>query len=136
MPEWVGLPPVVRADGPRRIQLHRTKGFVMPLNCRSVARPSEYGNPFRILHDRYAYWVQFQYHGELGDTVGTFDRAGAQRFAVEAFRVWLPSHVTAGQLARLRGHDLGCFCPLVDENGEPVPCHAEIWLFLANKDES
>jgi hypothetical protein len=33
---------------------------------------------------------------------------------------------------RLRGHDLACWCPLVDADGNHVPCHADILLELAN----
>ena len=33
----------------------------------------------------------------------------------------------------LRGHDLACWCPLVDQNGNPVPCHADVLLELANQ---
>ena len=32
----------------------------------------------------------------------------------------------------LRGHDLVCWCPLEDANGNPVPCHADVLLELAN----
>lgn len=34
-------------------------------------------------------------------------------------------------LAPLRGHDLACFCPLVDADGQPVPCHADVLLSIA-----
>jgi NTP pyrophosphatase (non-canonical NTP hydrolase) len=33
-------------------------------------------------------------------------------------------------LAPLRGHDLACWCPLVDVRGNPVPCHADVLLEL------
>lgn len=34
-------------------------------------------------------------------------------------------------LAPLRGHDLVCWCPLEDEQGNRVPCHADVLLELA-----
>jgi len=33
-------------------------------------------------------------------------------------------------LAPLRGHDLACWCPLVDVRGNPVLCHADVLLEL------
>ena len=35
-------------------------------------------------------------------------------------------------LAELRGKDLACWCPLEDEHGNRVPCHADVLLELAN----
>ena len=34
--------------------------------------------------------------------------------------------------AELKGHDLMCWCPTEDKNGNCVPCHAEILLDIAN----
>lgn len=35
----------------------------------------------------------------------------------------------------LRGHDLMCWCPLFDKDGNRVPCHADVLLELANQGE-
>lgn len=35
--------------------------------------------------------------------------------------------------AELAGRDLCCWCPLVDASGNPVPCHADVLLEVANK---
>ena len=35
-------------------------------------------------------------------------------------------------LGALTGHDLMCWCPLVDAEGKRVPCHADVLLELAN----
>jgi len=35
-------------------------------------------------------------------------------------------------LGALTGHDLMCWCPLVDSEGKRVPCHADVLLELAN----
>lgn len=35
--------------------------------------------------------------------------------------------------AELAGHDLACWCPLEDEHGHRVPCHADILLEIANQ---
>jgi hypothetical protein len=37
-------------------------------------------------------------------------------------------------LPRLKGKHLACWCPLVDEDGNSVPCHADVLLELANRD--
>lgn len=34
--------------------------------------------------------------------------------------------------SELAGKDLACWCSLVDTGGEPVPCHADILLGVAN----
>lgn len=33
----------------------------------------------------------------------------------------------------LAGHDLACWCPLVDADGLPVPCHGAVLLQRANR---
>lgn len=38
-------------------------------------------------------------------------------------------------LTPLRGHDLVCWCPLEDQRGRRVPCHADVLLELANSTE-
>jgi hypothetical protein len=35
-------------------------------------------------------------------------------------------------LPDLRGKNLACWCPIVDKDGNPVPCHADVLLELAN----
>jgi hypothetical protein len=55
--------------------------------------------------------------------------------AVLAFRIWVDTMSAAEReayLAPLRGHDLACFCPLTDKDGNPVPCHANELLKFAN----
>jgi hypothetical protein len=36
----------------------------------------------------------------------------------------------------LRGKDLACWCPLVDKDGNPVPCHADVLLKIANEEQA
>lgn len=102
---------------PKRVQLSRKKGWRMPENTVSVARPGRWGNPYRVGLDGTAEecvglfrdWAVnvLEYEDELGD------------------REWLSS---------LRGKDLACWCPLTDKHGNPVPCHADVLLELANKE--
>lgn len=111
------------ADKPHRVQLRRTKGWRMPPNTVSVARPTRWGNPFTI--------ASFHDAGFKGDK-----RTAASR-CVDAFRAWaLGEHHWAHRMtmppppdfSALRGKNLACFCPL------DQPCHANFLLELANKD--
>lgn len=108
---------------PKRIQLSRKKGWRMPPNTVSVARPRRWGNPFKI-----------------GITVGTtgdaepYKRIETNADAVAAFRFMLslPDQVRNypddAAIAELRGKNLACWC----KPGEP--CHADVLLELANSE--
>lgn len=89
---------------PRRVQLRRVRGWRKPEGAITVARPSRWGNPFRV-----------------GDTAP--DRQGA----VEAYRRYLAERPDLCRQARtyLAGHDLACWCPL-DE-----VCHGDVLLRVA-----
>ena len=120
---------------PRRIHLRRTKGWRMPENTVSVARPTKWGNPFREL-------AVINWH--LGDYYD--DRNAIWREeAVALFRAWAteqhppkywicpggPDHPysvapCALDFRELRGKNLACWCPLSQ------PCHADVLLELAN----
>jgi len=93
---------------PKRIQLSRSRGWKKPPGAVVVSRPSRWGNPFTVVE-----------HGRAG--------------AVAAYRQYLrdnPALVTAAR-EELAGRDLACWCPLADDEGRPVPCHAEILLEVA-----
>lgn len=95
---------------PERITLSRAKGWRMPPNTVVVARPSRWGNRYRV-----------------GDS-GIPDA----EVAVYRFRLWLVHSVDGRRLeqdarAELRGKNLACWC----KPGEP--CHADVLLELANK---
>ena len=112
---------------PVRVQLRRTKGWRMPANTVSVARPGRYGNPFTAAGCREAGYR------------GTDDQIAAR--CVEAFRVWLgpmwrnnwdgdeSEKARAALLAgmpELRGKSLACWCT------PGSPCHSDVLLELAN----
>lgn len=137
---------------PERIQLRRTRGWRKPADAIVVARPSQWGNPWRPVPapnwPRWAGprpWHVVAPSGALMP-VDLFRqpriytcRAEALRFAALAatqYAVDLFREHTAPQLdlEPLRGHDLACWCPLVDANGERVPCHADVLLELANQE--
>lgn len=128
---------------PERIQRRREKGWRMPENAIYVGRPTKFGNPWGIGADglvlgpgmyfsadpdmtrahivaMYADWLEL---GELAPALmcGTrYPRLVEQRQAI------------LDALPDLRGRDLACWCPLVDEHGQRVPCHADALLELAN----
>jgi hypothetical protein len=105
---------------PRRIQLSRKKGWRMPDNTLSVARPGKWGNPFKI-------GISVS-SGTRLDFVSKSIRTRAD--AVEAFQNMLAfperHYPSADEIATMRGKNLACWCPL----GEP--CHADVLLDLAN----
>jgi hypothetical protein len=102
-----------------------------------VARPSKWGNPYRIA-DINASLCGF------GETIAESE---ARALVVEMFRSdltygpdsrfwWYGPHMQiitikgALQTGELRGKDLACWCPL-DE-----PCHADVLLEIANLEGS
>lgn len=98
---------------PKRIRLSRTRGWRLPEGTIVVARPTRFGNPFRI--------------GEPGipdvaAAVALFRRA----FASGELGRDRPAFARNAIRDALRGRDLACWCPL-DE-----PCHADVLLEIAN----
>lgn len=118
---------IANAPAPVRVQLRRTKGWRMPANTMSVARPGKFGNPFTARDCREAGYI------------GTDSQIAAR--CVEAFRVWLGPmwrnnwdgsesesrrSLILFSLPSLRGKNLACWCPL------DAPCHADVLLHIAN----
>ena len=96
-------------DGPRRIRLSRRKGWRLPPGAISVARPTAWGNPFRI-----------------GDIADDFGKIATRDDAVHLYRTRIVGAPAGRDYAELRGHDLACWCPL------DGPCHADVLLERAN----
>jgi hypothetical protein len=90
---------------PARIQLRRSKGWRKPAGAVVVARPSRWGNPFRV--------------GVDGDRVAC---VAAYRWALEQGE--LPFTIAAVR-RELAGRDLACWCPL------DQPCHADVLMEVA-----
>lgn len=108
---------------PVRLMLSRRAGFDLQalslatngLPAVNVARPGRYGNTFKIGEDH-------SYYGGPG-----FEHATAEQ-CVDLFRETveiLPDFKTA--LDGLRGKNLACWCK------RGAPCHADVWLDLANR---
>jgi hypothetical protein len=107
---------------PQRIQRRRTKGWRAPEGAVYVGRGSKWGNPFvagkiLILTGKQA--------GQIAD------RADVVRMFRNVLRMKNAGHAIEQIRAELAGKDLMCWCPLVDGNGKPAPCHADVLLRVA-----
>jgi hypothetical protein len=90
---------------PIRFQIKRKKGWKKPANGVVVARPSKWGNPFKI------------------------GAAMSREMAIARYEDYIRKMSPERReefLAPLRGKDLGCWCPL------NVPCHADVLLKWAS----
>jgi hypothetical protein len=98
---------------PSRIQLKRARGWRLPAGAVVVARPSRWGNPFRI-------------GAPDPDTGAPLSREKA----IARYRQYIRAPEQAGlrQAARreLKGKDLACWCSL------DGPCHADELISIAN----
>ena len=101
---------------PDRIQLSRRKGWRMPPNTRSVARPSIYGNPYRVGRDGTAAECVARYRADIEAVLGG--------------DIGLHKAVILTLLRDIRGKNLACWCK------PGAPCHADVLLDLANRDHS
>lgn len=104
---------------PHRVQLSRRKGFRLPPNTLSVARPTRWGNPYTL--DMYRVdWA-------------TYPERELRRMAVSDFRGMVDGRwgfdgdvdYPISEIGLLAGRNLACWCPL------DGPCHADVLLELA-----
>lgn len=117
---------------PQRIQLRRTKGWRKPKGAIVVARPSRWGNPWRITPET-NHAMPFGrgalvHHIETDAILGHVRADSAAHWAVQAYRMDLTDELIAAARTELRGRDLCCWCPL------DQPCHADVLLSLANEE--
>jgi len=124
-------------SAPVRVQLSRKAGWRKPENTAVVARPSKWGNPFKISRVE-CMWGGFCF--TVADHTGIYldhidTMAIARQHAVTLYRLHtgpMGSHeFDADTLRTLReqmaGKNLACWCPLNQ------PCHADVLLELANR---
>lgn len=117
---------------PIRLQLSRKKGFDLQAISRAanglpavnVARPSKWGNPWRVgMYRDYT----------AADTVRDF-----KLWLVRELRIRSAENVfgrppsTGAIQSALKGKNLACWCPLTLPDGSPCPCHADVLLEVAN----
>lgn len=109
-------------SGPVRVQLKRTKGWRKPANTIVVARPSRWGNIYRVGLAA----CSCRSPGECSHNSFRCCETAAE--AVQAFRDMPRSKkMLAAIRSELRGKNLACWCAL------DQPCHADVLLELANK---
>ena len=131
---------------PERVQLRRVKGWKMPPNTVSVARPSRWGNPYHVDTIRQGITQSWDWSGNTSGALwhiwagaGSEDlpyRDLAAQVSVEMFRRLCARFAEVDPedyeawLAPLRGKNLACYCPL------DRPCHADVLLELAKGDHA
>lgn len=142
---------------PVRLQLSRGKGFDLQVHSRainglaavSVARPTQWGNPFVVEKIARELAGAYDWSGAAGSPLWCiyFREAGmaslrshtasiAPRIAVEMFSNLAGQFAEADPggygkwLAPLRGRNLACWCK------PDAPCHADLLLELANGEEA
>lgn len=98
------------AIAPIGIQRKRVKGWKMPPNTINVARPGEWGNPYRIMAK-----------GCEAIAVSLFEQDLIGRILLDKWGKPL-----IDRIGELRGKNLACFCPL------EKPCHRDVLLRLSN----
>jgi hypothetical protein len=102
----------VPSTKPHRVQLSRKKGFRLPANTISVARPGKWGNPHRV---------------------GYCSVCGVWHTREEAIAE-LRAEIEGNDIFQwrirecLKGKNLACWCPL------DQPCHADVLLEIANRE--
>lgn len=89
---------------PERLQHSRRRGYRKPEGAVIVARPSQWGNPFKVVD------------GDRARAVRLFELSAV------GFGVFHPDRIRE----QLAGKDLACWCPL------DQPCHANVLLAIAN----
>ncbi|MEU9014282.1 DUF4326 domain-containing protein [Streptomyces sp. NPDC048479] len=120
---------------PERIQRKRTAGWKAN-GAKYVGRGTQWGNPWAVAKTRKGWAVNWAGQGQARPdwTANTDSRHAAHVMAVGLYREFIKATVGYAVRARveLAGRDLMCWCPLVDDDGAPVPCHASVLLQLAN----
>ena len=114
-------------NSPKRVQRKRSKGWKMPPNTVYVGRPTKWGNPYKVGEP---FNMSIAGGGHDGKThTYLFDQDNAVLF----YKINLSFKIMDAAKKELKGKNLACWCPLVDKNGDKVPCHADVLLELANK---
>ena len=109
---------------PQRVQLKRQRGWKMPPNTVKVDRSTIYGNPFSA--EQFGRETAVALHRGWLSGVMTDAQIAARFHGAIAKHLTERRHEVMASLGKLRGKNLGCWCP--DE-----PCHATLLLELANR---
>lgn len=140
---------------PIRVQRKRTKGWRMPADTVYVGRGSIWGNPFvpnvrsgifdgecgrplgiceqvEILIPKLTLNQCIEFYREL---IGGLVRPEMYPWGhqwMDAFHKTCAGHPSDNARGYLKGRNLACWCPLVDNHGNYMPCHADVLLSIAN----
>ena len=114
----------------------------MPPNTIYVGRPSKFQNPFKVggyylLGDPVPSYkgpfVMTYSQACRGNTDERFTLIRTRQQACDFFREYVARFsYSRAELMSLRGHNLACWCPLIDKDGKHVSCHADVLLEIAN----
>lgn len=109
---------LAKSTTPHRVQLRRTKGWRKPADTVVVARPSKWGNPYRIGEGELTSprHVVREFREDL---VAALERPWSHPIVIDM-------RIIAESIDELHGKNLACWCPLNQ------PCHADVLLELAN----
>lgn len=113
---------------PERIQLRRTKGWRKSEGAIVVARPSRWGNPYRLAEWSAGWTVVGPFGHEYSVAPGEDWRGVATRHFREDLVDGRLSFDVEDVVDQLRGRDLACWCK------PGMPCHASVLLEIANAD--
>ena len=105
-----------------RIRLSRARGWRLPPGAVSVARPGKWGNPFIVGRDG----TRLQSVAMFAILADGFIDCGGRLSVDEQLTLHRRIRRSIGEL---QGRDLACWCAL-----DGGPCHADVLLWLANKD--
>lgn len=106
---------------PVRVQLKRTKGWRIPPNTVNVARPTKWGNQWKV-------GIIVCGCRSVGECDHNRFRCETAAEAVNAYRQLrcFDGSKTMREVHELRGKNLACWCAL------DQPCHADVLLEIAN----
>jgi len=110
---------------PKRIQVHRVKGWRLPPGTVKVDRSSKWGNPYQVVHDPTWGWLVVRGNLRYWPHFKCRDAAAALAVRWYATR-YLGKRLRAAARRDLRGKDLACWC----RAGRS--CHADVLLEVAN----
>jgi hypothetical protein len=119
------LPHIAAPPKPFRVQLRRAKGWRLPPLTKVVARPSEWGNPWRV-GDRIT--LRYPHPGRKERAAGVEyvrELVISAELAVALYRIAFTPDADEIR-AEFAGLNLACWCPL------DQPCHADVLLEIAN----
>lgn len=97
----------------------------MPDGAVFVGRPTRWGNRWKVGDDVYVRW----YLNASEQAERSVEITAELAVALYRSLVTVDADFIRESLA---GRDLACWCPLEDDRGNRVPCHADVLLELAN----